>query len=136
MTTNRRIPIIAPDAAEPATSMRYVRTADRFLDKDCQTLTIEQWALKRNDPTFCSIGYWQGEGGAWVYTFWLGLDMSFGVGAVPAIFNTQVAAFGNQPHVEWECPSDTEERAVAVHHRVVYYVERGITPPFWDLDDI
>ncbi|MGB8386602.1 MAG: hypothetical protein WCE76_01805 [Mycobacterium sp.] len=62
--------------------------------------------------------------------------MSFGQGAEPAIFDTHVSAFGNQPYVDWVSPSDTESRALALHTRVVEYVERGITPPSWYLDDI
>jgi hypothetical protein len=113
-----------------------VRLQDRVYDKDGNPITLQQWAAHRADADYCRLGYWEGEGGAWIYTFWLGLDTSFGVGAGPTIFHTQVAAFGNQPHVEWTCPTDTLQRAVTLHCRVVYYVERGLTPPMWDIQDI
>jgi hypothetical protein len=113
-----------------------VREHDQFFNKAGQPISLNQWAIHRRDNDYCRLGYWEGEGGAWVYTFWLGLDMSFGVGACPAIFDTQVAAFGNQPHVEWMCPTDDAQRAIALHQRVVNYVERGITPPEWVLDDL
>ena len=48
----------------------------------------------------------------------------------------QISAFGGQPDVEWHNPSDTLERALALHDRVVLYVESGITPPYWELDGI
>jgi hypothetical protein len=112
-----------------------VRLQDRFYDKDGNPITLQQWAAHRADADYCQLGYWEGEGGAWIYTFWLGLDTSFGVGAGPAIFHTQVSAFGNQPHVEWTCPTDTLQRALTLHRRVCY-VERGLTPPIWDIQDI
>ena len=99
-------------------------------------MSLAEWARKRQDPDYCRIGYWEGEGGAWVYTFWFGLDLSFGMGAPPATFDTHVSAFGNQPYVDWVSPSDTESRALALHKRVVDYVEQGIAPPSWYLDDI
>jgi hypothetical protein len=113
-----------------------VRSSDNFYDKTGKPMSLTEWVIRRRDPEYCRLGYWEGEGGAWIYTFWLGLDMSFGVGAMPAIFDTHVAAFGNQPHVEWTCPTDTSQRALALHHRVVDYVERGLIPPMWNLDDI
>lgn len=116
--------------------MSRVRLQDRFFDRGGQRISLEQWASKRRDPDYCRIGYWEGEGGAWIFTFWMGLDLSFGVGAEPAIFDTHVSAFGNQPYLEWSCPSDTERRAHALHRRVVFYVQAGITPPLWDLSDI
>jgi hypothetical protein len=113
-----------------------VRLADRFFDRAGRPISLAEWAIKRRDVNYCRVGYWEGEGGAWVYTFWIGLDVSFGVGAEPAIFETQVSAFGFQPNLEWACPTDTEWRAITLHDRVVFYVEAGITPPAWDLDEI
>ena len=114
-----------------------VRTADRFFNRDGQPITLLDWANLRRDPDYCCIGYWEGEGGAWIYTFWLGLDISFGAGAdASAIFDTHVSAFGSQPYVDWTCPTDSVERAQALHQRVVEYVKRGLTPPMWDLQDI
>jgi hypothetical protein len=118
-----------------ASRLVRVRLTDRFFDKSGNPINLEEWAQKRRDPSYCCVGYWEGEGAAWIYTFWFGLDISFGNGAMPAIFDTHVSAFGNQPHLEWNCPTDTDERALALHQRVVRYVERGITPPFWDLRD-
>lgn len=117
--------------------MPRVRTADRFFDRDGRPITLPQWAVLRSDPGYCCVGYWEGEGDAWIYTFWLGLDVSFGTGAeMAAIFQTHVSAFGGQPYVDWISPSDSLERAEALHRRVVDYVERGMTPPLWDLRDI
>ena len=113
-----------------------VRLRDRFFDRAGRPIPLDEWAVKRSDPNYSRIGYWEGEGGAWIYTFWIGLDLSFGVGAEPAIFDTHVSAFGNQPYLEWACPTDTERRAHLLHDRVVSYVEAGITPPLWDLDEI
>jgi hypothetical protein len=113
-----------------------VRQHNQFYDKAGQPISLSQWAIHRQSIDYCRLAYWEGEGGAWIYTFWLGLDMSFGIGAVPAIFDTHVAAFGNQPHVEWTCPTDTVQRALALHKRVVGYVERGITPPQWVLENL
>jgi hypothetical protein len=113
-----------------------VRTSDQFYDRAGNPISLSNWATRRRDPDYCCVGYWEGEGSAWIYTFWLGIDMSFGVGALPAIFDTHVAAFGNQPHVEWTCPTDSLTRALTLHKTVVSYVERGITPPHWDLDNV
>jgi hypothetical protein len=114
-----------------------VRTYDRFFDRDGKPITVLDWAALRSDPAYCRVGYWEGEGGAWIYTFWLGLDISFGVGGeATAIFDTHVSAFGNQPYADSNCPSDTLERAQCVHQRVVEYVTQGITPDEWHLDDI
>jgi hypothetical protein len=74
--------------------------------------------------------------GAWVDALWMGLDVSSGVGAEPPIFDTHVSAFGNQPYLEWSCPTDTQGRARALHDRVVSYVQARITPPAWDLGEI
>lgn len=123
-----------PWTSRDATSR--VRVTDRFFDRAGRPISIAEWAVKRRDSDYCRIGYWEGEGGAWVYTFWIGLDVSFGVGAEPAIFDTQVSAFGFQPHLEWACPTDTEWRARALHDRVVSNVEAGISPPAWDFDEI
>jgi hypothetical protein len=113
-----------------------VRLRDRFFDRAGHRISLDEWAVKRRDPVYCRIGYWEGEGGAWIYTFWMGLDLSFGVGAEPAIFDTHVSAFGNQPYLEWACPTDSEWRARALHDRVVSYVEAGITPPSWEFNEI
>ena len=117
------------------TSLR-VRTRDQFYDRAGGPISLSDWATRRRDPDYCRVGYWEGEGGAWIFTFWPGIDMSFGVGALPAIFDTHVAAFGNQPYVEWTCPTDSLARALTMHQTVVSYVERGITAPHWDLDNI
>ncbi|WP_156747857.1 hypothetical protein [Mycobacterium sp. 1465703.0] len=112
-----------------AEAVSRVRLRDRFFDRAGRSISLDQWAAKRRDPDYCRIGYREGEGGAWIYTFWMGLEPSLGVGAEPTIFNTHVSAFGNQPYLEWACPSDTESRAHALHDCVVSYVEAGITPP-------
>jgi hypothetical protein len=129
VTTNDKLPANACDPVR-------IRLNDQFFDRRGHSISLGEWAQKRRDPNYCCVGYWHGEGAAWIYTFWLGLDMSFGKEALPSIFDTQVAAFGNQPHVEWSCPTDTYERALALHQRVVRCVERGITPPYWDMSDI
>ncbi|WP_156765389.1 hypothetical protein [Mycobacterium sp. 1245852.3] len=113
-----------------------VRLRDRFFDRAGRPISLDEWTVRRLDPDYCRIGYWEGEGGAWIYTFWMGLDLSFGVGAEAAIFHTHVSAFGNQPNLEWAYPTDTEWRALALHDRVVSFVEAGITPPSWELGDI
>ncbi len=117
--------------------MSRVRTTDRFFDRDGRPITAQRWAALRSDPGYCRVGYWEGEGDAWIYTFWLGLDVSFGAEAeMAAIFQTHVSAFGSQPYVDWISPSESLDRARALHLRVVDYVERGMPPPLWDFRGI
>jgi len=68
------------------TSLR-VRTRDQFYDRAGGPISLSDWATRRRDPDYCRVGYWEGDGGAWIFTFWLGIDTSFGVGALPAIFD-------------------------------------------------
>lgn len=93
---------------------------DRFFDRAGRPIGLDEWAAKRRDPAYCRIGYWEGEGGAWIYTFWIGLDLSLGVGSQPAIFETQMSAFGTQPDLEWACPTHNERLARALLDRVVF----------------
>lgn len=67
-----------------------VRQLDRFFDKSGEPISLREWAILRQDPAYTRVGYWEGEGGSWVYTVWLGLDLFFGLETGPAIFDTRV----------------------------------------------
>ncbi len=40
-----------------------VGLTDRFFDRKGRLISLTEWARKRQDPDFCRIGYWEGEGG-------------------------------------------------------------------------
>jgi hypothetical protein len=94
-----------------------VRLADRFLDRAGRPISLDEWAVKRRDPDYCRVGYWEGEGGAWVYTFWMGLDVRFGVGSEPAIFDTHVSALVIS-HT-WNGPARPIPRVELAHYMIV-----------------
>ena len=120
VTTNDKAP---DNASNPV----WVRLTDQYFDQRGHSISLGEWARKRRDPNYCCFGYCHGKGAAWVCTFWLGLDVSFGKGALPSIFDTQVSAFGNQPMSNGPV-RQIHTSALVLHQRVVRYVERGITP--------
>lgn len=69
-----------------------------------------------------------------MFTFWLGMDLHFGRGTRPTIFQTHIRAFEACPYADWIHQCDTEELALDVHDRVVAWVKLGLRP-WWYPED-
>jgi len=105
---------------------------DIFLDRSNNPITIVDWAHKRRDPDYCIVAQWEGEGGASVCTFWLGVDTDPEGGRYN--FATCVCAFEQCPQPDYFYRWGDEERAVERDDDIVWLVERGIKP--WDNDAV
>lgn len=92
--------------------------APEFFDMQGQPITLEEWGRSRMHVE--PIGLTVLEDGAEVSTVWLGLDLRFGRGGLPLIFETMV--FGGEHDLDcWRY--STLEQARAGHDRVVADLE-------------